>query len=131
MDNKRLFRLNIKYLAAFILLFALEFLIAVFVHDSIIRPNVGDILVVILLYCVIKAFVNKDIKHLPLYLFIFAVAVEISQYFHLADMLHIHNRVIRILMGTSFDFKDILCYFCGFVILSIFEKIVCKLTTDF
>lgn len=122
MGNKRIIKLNVKYLIAFILIFAIEFVIAVYVHDSIIRPSVGDILVVILMYCFIRAFIAKEIKHLPLYLFIFAVAVEISQYFHMADLLHIHNRVIRILMGTSFDIKDILCYFLGFIILCLFEK---------
>lgn len=123
MGKKQIIKLNVKYLIAFILIFAIEFVIAVYVHDSIIRPSVGDILIVILMYCFIRAFITKEIKHLPLYLFIFAVAVEISQYFHMADLLHIHNRVIRILMGTSFDIKDILCYFLGFLILCLFEKI--------
>lgn len=123
MGNRRIIKLNVKYLIAFILIFAIEFVIAVYVHDNIIRPSVGDILVIILMYCFIRVFITKEIKHLPLYLFIFAVAVEISQYFHMADLLHIHNRIIRILMGTSFDIKDILCYFCGFILLSLFEKI--------
>lgn len=43
------------YALAFGLLLLLEALIAVFVHDRFVRPYLGDVLVVVLLYCLARA----------------------------------------------------------------------------
>lgn len=39
------------YLAASIIVFIIELIIALYVHDRIIRPYIGDMLVVVLVYC--------------------------------------------------------------------------------
>ncbi len=117
-------KINIKYLTIFFILFILEVLIALFVKDRIIRPFIGDILVVILMYTFIRGIIKKPIKRLPVYLFVFAVSVEVSQYFHLVDKLNLRsNKIMTIIMGTSFDVRDILCYLTGTVILIIWERI--------
>lgn len=116
-------KINIKYLAAFFILFVTEVLIALFVKDKIIRPFVGDILVVILMYTFIRGLTQKPKKGLPLYLFVFAVIVEMAQYFHLVDRLGLRdNKLMATIIGTSFDIRDILCYFAGMVILVGWEK---------
>lgn len=51
-------RLNKTYLILTIFLFVIEVLIALFVHDNFIRPYVGDVLVVILIYCFVKSFLD-------------------------------------------------------------------------
>jgi uncharacterized membrane protein len=61
-------RLHKRYLAAFFLLLATEIFIALFVHDKIFRPYVGDILVVILLYALVRSFSGR-IRFLPASLF--------------------------------------------------------------
>jgi hypothetical protein len=44
--------------------------------------------------------------------------VEISQYFHLAQLLNVaNNRVISIILGGAFDWMDILCYGVGCFII--------------
>ena len=43
------------YFILSILLFIIEVLIALFAHDEFIRPYVGDLLVVVLLYCLVKS----------------------------------------------------------------------------
>ena len=117
-------KLNLKYLIAFFILFVTEIFIALFVKDKIIRPFIGDILVVILMYTFISTILNKPLKGLPIYLFLFAVVVEITQYFHLVDRLGLgNNKLMATIMGTSFDVRDILCYFIGTVLLIIWEKI--------
>lgn len=117
-------KINIKYLISFILLFIVEALIAIYVHDEIIRPYIGDILVVILLYTFVRAFTKKSINHLPTYIFIFAVVVEIAQYFHIVEVLHLqNNKVLSVMIGGVFDIKDILCYAIGTVVLILFEKV--------
>ncbi|WDV47424.1 DUF2809 domain-containing protein [Clostridiaceae bacterium M8S5] len=117
-------KLNKRYFIIFIIFFIVEVLIAVYVHDGIIRPFVGDILVVILIYCFVKAFVSVRTKLLPLYIFLFASTVELLQYFQIVKHLNLqNNRVLRIAIGSTFDKKDILCYLLGSCILFIYERI--------
>lgn len=118
-------KINIRYIISFIILFIIETLIALYVHDAIIRPYIGDILVVVLLYTLIRGIIRKRIKFLPVYLFVFASAVEIMQYFKVIDLLHLRsNRVASVILGTSFDIKDILCYLVGSIILIGWEQFV-------
>lgn len=119
---KKLFGFNLKYFIMFLILFATEIFIALFVKDKIIRPFVGDILVMLLMYTFIRSVLVKQIKRLPVYLFVFAVAVEISQYFKLVEVLGLsNNKFIAVIMGTSFDIKDIACYLAGSIILIVWE----------
>jgi len=118
-------KINIKYLFAFLVLFITEVIIAVFVHDALIRPYVGDFLVVILMYTFIKAFVNKPIRFLPIFLFAFASVVELAQYYNIVNVLHLQdNKVISTIIGSSFDIKDIFCYLIATVVLLMWEKII-------
>ncbi len=124
MMNRKKFKMkiNIKYLIAFVMLIIIEALIAIYLHDDIIRPYIGDILVVILMYTFIRAFVSKPIEWLPAYIFAFATAVELAQYFKLVELLNLqNNKFARIIIGSSFDLKDILCYFVGAGVLVLWE----------
>ena len=108
----------------FLVLFAAECLIALYVHDRLIRPYVGDMLVVILLYFFIRILFPEGIRRLPLWVFLFAAAVEVSQYFHLASLLGVeHIRAARLILGSTFDWKDIGCYGVGCLLLAGIEKI--------
>lgn len=116
-------KINKKYVMAFIVLFIVEVLIALFVRDAFIRPFVGDILVVILVYCFIRAVIVKPIKFLPAYVFLFAAAVEVAQYFNIVELLNLQDYALaRVLLGTTFDMKDILCYLVGGLILIGWER---------
>ncbi|GFZ32573.1 membrane protein [Clostridium zeae] len=120
-------KINIRYMLSFIILFMVETFIALYVHDAIIRPYIGDILVVILMYTFIRGIVKKKIRFLPVYLFLFASAVEIMQYFKVIDLLHLRsNRIASVVLGTSFDIKDILCYLAGSIILIMWERFIDK-----
>ena len=117
-------RINLKYISVFLLLLITEIIIALFVRDSIIRPYIGDFLVVILMYTFIRGFIQKSIKFLPVYLFLFASTVELVQYYNIVGMLGLQdNKVISTVIGTSFDIKDILCYLIAIVVLIIWEKV--------
>ena len=70
---------RIKYILIFGITFILEIIIAQYVHDKIIRPYVGDILVVICLYTFAKSIFVDKIKWLSVYVLILAVIVEILQ----------------------------------------------------
>lgn len=110
--------MNKKYFIGFIIVFLIEAFIAVFVRDQFIRPFVGDVLVIILMYLFIKSFIKRPMPLLPIYLWVFAILVEIGQYFNLVEILGLQNsRLCRVIMGTTFDIKDIVCYTVGALIL--------------
>ena len=117
--RKRLF-----YLTATLVIFVIEFCIALFVHDGFVRPFIGDVLVVILIYTFIRIFIPERVRLLPLYIFIFSVIVEILQYFKIVEVLGLQdNKVMSTVIGTSFDIRDILCYFVGCAFCGIWEYV--------
>ena len=111
------------YLAATSMLLILEVLIALYVHDDFIRPYVGDAIVVIVIYTFVRIFVPEKCRLLPLYVFLFAVVIEILQGIHIVNILGVaDNRFLRTLIGDSFDIKDILCYGVGCILLWLYES---------
>lgn len=115
-------RYRAGYLLATAILLGIEILIALFVHDRFVRPYVGDVLVVILLYCFVRILMPRRGRFLPLYIFLFAAAVEVLQLFSLVDRLGLgENRFFRVLIGSVFDWKDILCYGVGCLLLAGWE----------
>lgn len=120
-------RRQLLYLVLFLALVAVEVLIALFVHDGFVRPYVGDVIVVAVIYCFIRIFIPNGVRLLPLFVFIFAAAVEVAQYFNYADLLGLgNNTFFRILLGTSFSYIDIICYAVGAVICFGTEYIIYK-----
>lgn len=112
------------YLMVTVLLFLTELLIALFVHDTVIRPYVGDVLVVVLLYTFVRIIVPEGVRLLPLYIFLFAAGVEVLQYFRIAEVLGLSdNRVLSVVVGSVFDVKDIVCYGVGCGLLGVYEII--------
>jgi len=113
------------YAAAFLLLFCTELCIALFVRDRFIRPYGGDILVTVLICCFLRIFLPSGIPHLPLYVFLFAAAVEVGQYFDFVALLGLgDSRFFRILLGSTFSMADIICYMIGCLLFYGAEKLV-------
>lgn len=119
-DSKR--NRRIGYAIAFVVFFMVELFIALYVRDRFIRPYVGDMLVVVLVYCFVRIFIPKGCRWLPLAVFAFAVGVEILQYFQIVKLLGLEqNRILRTIIGSVFDWKDIFCYGIGSMVLGIYE----------
>jgi hypothetical protein len=118
---------NKRYFIATVLLFLTEVFIGWCVHDTIIRPYGGDFLVVILIYCFVKSFFNTPVIATAFYTLLFAYLVEISQYFHLVNLLGWeHNTTARIVMGVGFSFIDLLAYTLGVALILLLEKLLSK-----
>jgi hypothetical protein len=121
------FRFRIPYLILAILIFAIETMIALFVNDRIIRPYVGDVLVVILIYCFIQAFFEIPVLVAGFSVLVFAFLVEISQYFHLVEILRLqHFKLALVVMGNSFQWIDFIAYTLGIGIVFGLEKTVSR-----
>jgi hypothetical protein len=116
-------KLRGKYIILTIILLLTEVLIALYVHDSIIRPNVGDFLVVILLYCFVRGFFNVNVIKAAISVLIFAYIVEFFQYLHIVQILGLEkNKIARVLIGSSFSWIDIICYSLGILLVLILER---------
>lgn len=115
-------KLRISYALATLLLIAVEVMIALFVHDRFVRPYLGDVLVVLVIYTFVRIFIPEKCRLLPLPVFLFAAAVEVAQYFEIVQRLGLdRNMFLRILIGSTFDPKDIACYAVGCAALCAFE----------
>lgn len=116
-----------KYFILTILLLSIEICIALFVHDNFIRPYIGDVLVVILIYCFIKSFFNLPPNITAIAVLLFSFVVETLQYFKVVNLLGLQNsKVASIIIGTSFAWQDIIAYIAGIAIVILAEKIFSK-----
>lgn len=119
------FRKN--YFAAAVLLFLIETGIALFVNDRFVRPYVGDFLVVILIYCFLKSFWKATPSKVGLYVLLFAFAVEAGQHFQLVKRLGLHHsELAKTVIGTGFDWGDLVAYSLGILSILSFEKWVLR-----
>ncbi len=118
-------RFNSYYFFWSILLFLIEFYIALYVRDDFIRPYVGDVLVVILVYALVRAFFKYSIITTAMGVLIFAFGVEILQYFKIVEVLGLGSSAIaRTIIGTTFVWEDLIAYSVGIVILICLERSV-------
>ena len=108
---------RIIFALLFITVLLSEILIALFVNDNFVRPYVGDMLVTVLICSFFRVFIPKGAKLLPVYVFLFAAAVEVCQYFDIVKLFGLEgNRFISVLLGRTFSLADILCYAVGCIL---------------
>lgn len=120
-----LLKFNRRYFVLAILILVVEILIAIFLHDRIIRPYVGDILVVILIYSTVRSFLDSPVLLTALSVLALSFTIEGLQYLNIVDRLGLENSTIaKTIIGTSFAWADIFAYIIGFIIVLLFEKII-------
>ena len=103
-------------------LFLVELGIALFIHDQLIRPWVGDMLVVILLFALCRSVIRMNHYLLSLAVLLFAYAIEIGQYFNLVALLGLEqSRLARVVIGSTFDLHDLLAYSLGALLICLVQ----------
>lgn len=118
-----MFKFQKKYFFLTIGLLISEILIALYVHDRIIRPYIGDLLVVIFIYCFFKSFLNVPVTKMALAVLLFSYAVEAGQYFGLVYLLGLEDyKIARIIIGVSFEWLDLIAYTAGIILVLTFDK---------
>ena len=89
-----------------------------------VRADLGDYLVVILLYAMGKA-ARPSVRALPLAVFVFSlgVAIKCAQLFGLADRLGFpHGSLMSVVIGTTFQFTDLWMYAAGSLTAWLIDK---------
>ena len=110
------------------LLLGIEILIGLFAHGWV-RSYLGDVLVVILLYTLVRTVISNKIRHwliIPTVIAVFAFAVEFLQLWGFCDRFGITNELLRIIIGTGFSFIDLACYLAGIIPCYVSEFLLAK-----
>jgi len=116
------------YFILFLMLFTIEACIAYFLKSGFIRHTFGDFLVVIMLYCLFKSFI--DIKPITLGLIVLCIAfiIEFLQLTPLLELINLQdNKTAKIVFGSTFHVSDLVAYTLGIMTTIIIEK---KLNND-
>lgn len=117
-------KFNTQYFAYTLGLFFVELYIGLYMHDAIIRPYGGDVLVGILVYCFLKSFLNSPVIPTVLAVLVFCYVIEMLQYFNYVTVLGLQNsRLACMVLGTGFSWIDMLCYTGGMLIVLLLERI--------
>jgi hypothetical protein len=116
-------KLRLPYIVLTVVLLTVEIIIGAFINDDFVRPYVGDVLVTALL-CAMGRIAFPKWNWLPFWVMIFSLAVEIVQKIRLDEILGIEDTVFGIMIGSTFDPNDLVCYSVGVAIFSLTEFIL-------
>lgn len=114
---------RVIFIIAFIALLFSEVLIALF-GNGFIRAYFGDVLAVILVYCLGRAIFPQRPRFLSIIALAVAFAVELLQLTPLSEHL---PELFAIILGGTFDFADLLCYTIGGAVCFVIDMIVKKI----
>ena len=115
---------RLGYLAAFFLVLLLEIFIGVFIQDNFIRPYVGDMLVTMLLCCLCRVILPRLSPAIPV--FLFSAVVEGLQWLGVTEKLGLQGTVMGIILGSTFDWKDLFCYALGCIAFAVTDRLLNK-----
>lgn len=105
------------YAALTLLVLAVEIMIALWVDDGLVRPFVGDALVVVLVFCALRTVLPRvSGSALAASVLLFACAVEVSQAFDVVALLGLQdNRLLSTALGRTFSWWDFVAYLAGYL----------------
>lgn len=118
-----MFRFSKSYFIVAMLLFLTEVYIALCIRDDLIRPYGGDFLVVIFLYYLVRSMMNIGVREVAAGVLLFSFVIEFVQYLNVIEMIGLKKyAVARVILGTSFEWGDMLAYTCGIAAVVMFES---------
>ncbi|WP_425596949.1 DUF2809 domain-containing protein [Seonamhaeicola maritimus] len=120
-------KLNKTYLLLTILILSIEVLIAINLKTGFIRHTFGDFLATVLLFCFFKSFVKTNSIKLGVFVLVFSFIIECIQLLKILDLLDIKNRLVRIILGTSFQTSDLVAYTLGIITIVIIDVKIFKI----
>lgn len=116
------FQFHWHYFLTSLFLLVTLIVIATFINDSFVRPFLGDALVVIWMYALLKAFIKATYLQATVFVLLFSYLIEIAQYFKLVELLGLQDiEVARIIIGATFDWMDFVAYTTGAITVLIIE----------
>lgn len=121
-------RLNKSYLKLTVFFLVIEVLIAVYLKTGFIRHTFGDFLCVILLYCFFKTFIEGHHFKIAISVLIIAFTVEFLQLTNYLELFNLqNNHLAKVILGSTFEFSDLVAYTLGIVTTIAFDFKIYKL----
>lgn len=115
---------RLAYALAALIVFAVEVLIALYLNDGLIRPYVGDVLAVVLVYLAVRAATPLRITPALAAALALAVVIELGQRVHVLALVGLEdNRLARTVLGGMFDPKDFIAYAAGGLMVMLGERV--------
>lgn len=103
----------------------MEVAIALFVRDRFVRPYLGDVLAVVLVYCGLRAVLPLRVLPAAVLAFAIGALIEFGQGVNLLDLLGLRgNQVIAVVLGGSFEWLDFVAYAAGALLALAAERFI-------
>lgn len=116
--NLQWLRFNRTSFTLFAILFAIVVIIALFFRDDLIRPLLGDVLIVMVIAYFVHAFIAVPLRKVAIGTLIFACLIEFLQFLNLIDILGWRNsHLAHLTIGSTFDWRDLVAYTLGIAIV--------------
>lgn len=125
-------KINTKYIIVFILLLLVEIFIALYVRDAFVRPYLGDSIAIAFVYGFIMIFVKKShhfkpkviVASISLLIGILVEALQATSFLEVTGLGSI--KWLRIILGSSFSWADMVAYLGGFIAVILIEWFIYK-----
>ncbi len=106
---------RIFYAVGFVLVLALEIAIGTgAIGSAFVRGSVGDIFVIILIYCLLRAAFNLAPIQATAIAIAAGVLAEALQYIHIADLIGLKpGSILYIVVGNTASLSDLVMYLLG------------------
>ncbi|MDO7873911.1 DUF2809 domain-containing protein [Hymenobacter sp. ASUV-10] len=94
-------------------------------RDAWLRPYGGDVLATIFVYCLLRGLTGGTMGRSLLLALLISYGIELGQYLRLVEHLGPGNyRLVRIVLGSTFTWSDMLAYTIGAGIVLIVEALL-------
>jgi len=111
------------YVIAALILLVVEVLIALFVNDQFVRPYLGDVLAVVLVYASLRAVTPMGFTPALCSALGNALVIEVAQALNLLGALGLaDNQFARTVLGGAFDMLDMAAYLAGGIVVLAVES---------
>ena len=107
-------KFNFRYFTAGIGLLLVLTFIAIYIKQGFARFLLGDYLVVIMLYCFAKSFIEIKPIYMAIGILSISFVIELLQLIDILKLVNVHkNTLTDLVFGTTFSFKDLIAYTLG------------------
>lgn len=117
------FEFNKYHFLFFIVLLAIEAAIAYFLQSGFIRHTVGDFLVVILIYCFFRSFIQTKPLNIAIITLWIAYMTEFLQRTNFLEVIGLKNSSwANLIFGNSFSIQDLTAYTLGVLVIYLIDR---------
>ena len=117
-----IFKFNPRYFILFLVLLITEIILATNLNSGFIRYTFGDYIVVLLIYCFLKSFIDLKPKYVAFAVLLIAFFIEFLQLFNILKKLNLqNNHLANLVLGSTFQIGDLIAYTLGIITILIIE----------